>query len=188
MSEESKVPETPSEPSSDGDAKGPVDNVMDEILETVGGMNAMLEALDKSRPHLQEAGKVFLTALAKATEEARETAEASAGAEKAPEDPAAKRGAELAAKFFGAIDKVAKAAAPDPNKDPDAAEFEEAAANSPADLGARLAGALDHALGVAADKLGSDLAKAKDSEDGDEAGADEPDPTSPAPPPEASKP
>ncbi len=187
MSEESKAPEAPSEPSDKEGKAGPVDNVVDEILETVGGMNAMLEALEKSRPHLQEAGKVFLSALARATEEARETAQASAEATQTPEGPAAKRGAELAAKFFGAIDKVAKAAAPDPNKDPDAAEFEEAAAHSPAELGARLASAFDHALGVAAEKLGRDTADAEAGTEGSDSEGG-PDSDAPAPPPEASKP
>lgn len=183
MSEESKTPDSTEAPSGDEAKQGPVDNVVDEILETVGGMNAMFEALDKSRPHLQEAGKVFLSALAKATEEARSTAEASAGAAEDPENPATKRGAEIAAKLFGAIDKVAQAAAPGEDKDPQAAEFEDAAATTPSELGARLVDALDHALGVAVEKLegqgkagdaaGKDAASDEDVAAPEEAAADE---------------
>lgn len=186
MSEESKAPDTDGDASPKEGEAGPVDNVVDEILETVGGMNAMLEALEKSRPHLQEAGKVFLTALARATEEARHTAEASAGAAAGGEDPASKRGAELAAKLFGAIDKVARAAAPDPDKDATAAEFEDAAATRPSELGERLAGALDHALGVAARKLEREAKAGEHSADESaDSDADGPHAAGPSRPPEA---
>jgi hypothetical protein len=174
MNEESKTPNPSEDAGQDMPEEEPVDNVVDEILKTVGGMNAMLDALDKSRPHLQEAGKVFLSALAKATEEARHTAEAAQDSVDADGDVGAKKGAELAARLFGVIDKVAQVAVPSGQSDPDAEELEESVATRAADMGARLAGAFNHALEATVEKLKREAAADTDGEQGATGEADEP--------------
>ena len=156
MNEESKNPDATSDVPPDVPEEEKVDNVVDEILDAVGGMNAMLDALDKSRPHLKEAGSVFLSALAKATREAHSTAESAREAADEEENSSNRKGAEIAARLFGVMDKVAQAAAPTGNEDPDAAEFRSTVVEDASALGAKLAEAMEQAAAVAAEKLSRD--------------------------------
>jgi hypothetical protein len=89
-------------------------------------------------------------------------------------DVGAKKGAELAARLFGVIDKVAQVAVPSGQSDPDAEELEESVATRAADMGARLAGAFNHALEATVEKLKREAAADTDGEQGATGEADEP--------------